>query len=101
MNNELPQLENELLHIEQELNLTESKQLKEVITRENIDAIFKVTTTNEIGIVNNFHNIKGSEYFDLLKYLIRYGYIDETYPDYMTYFYENSLSRGIKHFCAV
>jgi hypothetical protein len=42
--------------------------------------------------------IKSSEYFDLLKYLIRDGYIDETYTDYMTYFYENSLSRIDKMF---
>jgi uncharacterized protein YfaA (DUF2138 family) len=34
----------------------------------------------------------------LLKYLIRDGYIDETYADYMTYFYENSLSRIDKMF---
>ena len=34
----------------------------------------------------------------MLKYLIRDGYIDETYADYMTYFYENSLSRIDKIF---
>ncbi|HGU0946688.1 TPA: hypothetical protein ACM6YS_004992, partial [Escherichia coli] len=44
------------------------------------------------------NEIKSSEYFDLLKYLIRDGYIDETYTDYMTYFYENSLSRIDKMF---
>ena len=38
------------------------------------------------------------EYFDLLKFLIRNGYIDETYADYMSYFYENSLSRIDKIF---
>ncbi|HCR0417950.1 TPA: hypothetical protein OMS46_004851, partial [Klebsiella aerogenes] len=45
-----------------------------------------------------FNSIKGSEYFDLLKYLIRNGYIDETYNDYITYFYENSLNRSDKAF---
>lgn len=45
-----------------------------------------------------FNEIKSSEYFALLKYLIRNGYIDETYADYMTYFYENSLSRIDKTF---
>ncbi|HJC91893.1 MAG TPA: hypothetical protein H9695_13170, partial [Candidatus Mediterraneibacter excrementigallinarum] len=53
---------------------------------------------NEIGVVREFKEIKSSEYFDLLKYLIRHGYIDETYSDYMTYFYENSLSRVDKIF---
>ncbi len=48
--------------------------------------------------MTEFNEIKSSEYFDLLKYLIRNGYIDETYADYMTYFYENSLSRIDKTF---
>ena len=34
----------------------------------------------------------------MLKYLIREGYIDESYNDYMTYFYEGSLSLGDKLF---
>jgi hypothetical protein len=75
-----------------------NKKLKEIITRENIDEIFKLTYTNEIGEKRDFNEIKSSEYFDLLKYLIRDGYIDETYTDYMTYFYENSLSRIDKMF---
>lgn len=75
-----------------------NKRLKEVIIRENIDEIFKLTYTNEIGEERDFNEIKSSEYFDLLKYLIRDGYIDETYTDYMTYFYENSLSRIDKMF---
>lgn len=91
-------LEIELSNIKNEMVALQSKQLKDVITRENIDSIFKVTTTNEINVENKFHEIKGSEYFDLLKYLIRNGYIDETYPDYMTYFYENSLNRMDKIF---
>jgi KAP family P-loop domain len=94
----LPYLEDELSRLEQEIILTKSKQLNEIITRENIDFIFKVTTTNEIGVETNFHEIKASEYFALLKYLIRNGFIDETYSDYMTYFYETSLSRVDKTF---
>lgn len=98
LNNRLPYLEDELSLLEQEIILTQYKQLNEIITRENIDFIFKVTTTNEIGVETNFHEIKGSEYFALLKYLIRNGFIDETYADYMTYFYETSLSRVDKTF---
>lgn len=55
---------------------------------------------NEIGELTNFNEIKSSEYFDLLKYLIRYGYIDETYNDYMTYFMKTALVVLIKHSCA-
>ena len=53
---------------------------------------------NDINEENNFQDIKGSPYFALLKYLIRNGYIDETYADYMTYFYPNSLTIADKTF---
>lgn len=98
LNNKIPQIENEIGIIEHELVLLKNKQLKDIITRENINTIFSVTSTNEIGHITDFNEIKSSEYFDLLKYLIRNGYIDETYADYMSYFYENSLSRIDKIF---
>lgn len=98
LNNRIPDLEEEQFRLEQELILTRSKSLCDIITRDNISAIFSVTSTNEIGAVTDFKEIKSSEYFDLLKYLIRNGYIDETYADYKTYFYENSLSRIDKTF---
>lgn len=98
LNGRLPDLEFELSQIEYEIAQTQSKQLREIINRRNIDTIFKITSVNEIGVKSDFNEIKGSDYFDLLKYLIRNGYIDETYADYMTYFYENSLSRIDKTF---
>ena len=98
LNNNIPKLENEKLFLEQKRIFIQIRQLCEIITRDNIDSIFSITSTNEIGKVTEFNEIKSSEYFDLLKYLIRNGYIDETYADYMTYFYENSLSRIDKTF---
>lgn len=98
LNNAIPDLESKKLSLEQELILIQNKPLCDIITRDNINEIFSITSTNEIGCITDFNEIKGSEYFDLLKYLIRNGYIDETYADYMTYFYENSLSRVDKIF---
>lgn len=98
LNNTIPQIEDEKSILERELFTLKNKQLKDIITRDNINSIFSVTSTNEIGKVTEFNEIKSSEYFDLLKYLIRNGYIDESYADYMTYFYENSLSRIDKTF---
>lgn len=74
------------------------KKLHEIINKHNIVEIFKVTHINEIGKEIKFNEIKGSAYFPLIKFLVRNGYIDETYPDYMTYFYEHSLSRIDKIF---
>ena len=98
LNSKISSIEDEIFIFEQEIISIKSKQLKDIITRENINSIFKITTKNEIGEITNFYEIKSSEYFDLLKFLIRNGYIDETYADYMSYFYENSLSRIDKIF---
>lgn len=98
LNQNNAELHREILNLEQRLIEIKSKQLYQIITRENIDTIFSITSINEIGTVTDFNEIKSSEYFDLLKYLVRYRYIDETYADYMTYFYENSLSRIDKTF---
>lgn len=72
--------------------------LQEIITRENIESIFQVEYENEIGEKDDFAEIKRSLYFPLIKYLIRNGYIDESYTDYMTYFYANSICREDKIF---
>lgn len=91
-------LNSSLLMCEKELQSLKNKKLCVIINKENIDSIFRTEYTNEIGQINKYHEIRVSEYFDLLKYLIRNGFIDETYPDYMTYFYENSISRNDKMF---
>ncbi len=76
----------------------QNSRLRDIITKDNIDKVFSVSYINEIGEEDNFGKIKASPYFPLIKYLVRNGYIDETYSDYMTYFYENSLSRVDKNF---
>lgn len=98
MNGKIEEINELISRLSEKLVDFRNKRLKEVITRENIDKIFKLTYTNEIGEERDFNEIKSSEYFHLLKYLVRDGYIDETYTDYMTYFYENSLSRIDKMF---
>lgn len=94
----LTKLESELNSIDDEILKVKTKSLKELITRENIDSVFNAIYTNEIGEVDEFKTIKSSDYFALLKFLLRNGYIDETYTDYMTYFYDDSLSISDKKF---
>lgn len=88
----------EIMQLKESKNSFVNKKLQSIITRENIDSIFKSTYKDEIGTENKFEEIKGSPYFLLIKFLIRNGYIDETYPDYMTYFYATSISIGDKIF---
>lgn len=98
LHNSLSRLEEELLELQEEDRIFTNKKLYEIITRENIDGIFRISYENEVGDINEYREIKSSEYFALLKYLIRNGYIDESYSDYMTFFYENSLTKGDKMF---
>lgn len=97
-NDNLSSLNHQITVLENQVIRLNSNPMKDIITRSNIDEIFRINGINEIGRTTDFNEIKGSEYFSLLKYLIRNGHIDETYADYMTYFYENSLSRVDKMF---
>lgn len=95
---EIEDLKNEIHFLIKHKSIIQNGRLNMIITKENIDNIFNVTHINEIGVENNLEEIKVSPYFPLIKFLIRNGHIDETYSDYMTYFYENSLSRIDKNF---
>ena len=95
---EQEKLQNELIECEEKIAKLRSLKLAEIITRENIDRVFALTITNEIGVPILFNDVKTNNYFNLLKYLIRNGYIDESYSDYMTYFYPNTLSNTDKNY---
>lgn len=55
---------------------------------------------NEISEANKdkYQEVLNSPYFGLLDYLVRNGYIDRNYHDYITYFYPNSISYSDKAF---
>lgn len=85
--------------IENEIVKLNNSALKDLLNRGNIDSYFHDTiSVNDIGEENDYNEIKASDYLNLLKYLIINGYIDETYPDYLSYFYANSLSIHDKKF---
>ncbi|MCM3294019.1 hypothetical protein M3661_28385 [Paenibacillus sp. MER 180] len=95
---QIKHLQEDIQSLKRQISIIQNSRIKDLITKDNIDSFFGVTFTNEIGTEYKYEEIKESPYFDLIKYLIRNGYIDETYQDYMTYFYENSLSRIDKIF---
>ena len=90
--------EEKLTKTQYERSVTKTKLLSELITRENSDEVFLINSINPVGEEEEYKEIKSSDYFELLKFLIRDGYIDETYTDYMTYFYEESLTANDKTF---
>lgn len=90
--------ESKIAQLETEIARAKNVSLKDIISRENIDEVFAVSSENAIGVILDFKDVRGNNYFALLKYLIRNGYIDESYADYMTYFYEKSLNKADKIF---
>lgn len=96
--NKINDIELEVISLEKILSKINEYTLCEIITRDNIDDIFNISVKNEIGEIRDFKEVKANAYFNLLKYVIREGYIDETYSDYMTYFYEEGLSKTDKLF---
>lgn len=97
-NGVLSELKMKIQDIEQRNSVIKTKLLSELVTRDNADSIFMIKSINPIGEENEYSEIKRNDYFDLLKFLISNGYIDETYNDYMTYFYEDNLSAHDKIF---
>lgn len=97
-NGGIDKITKEIGRLENQIQKINTLKLSDNIDSSNIDSVFGASFTNEIGEVEEFKEIKSSDYFSLLKFLLRNGYIDETYQDFMTYFYENSLSNEDKRF---
>ena len=94
------ELSKNVLKLEKQILELRSRRIKDLLSRENCEKIFtSIEYTNPLGKVDKFEKVKENSYFPLLVFLIRNGYIDETYKDYMTYFYPNSLSTRDAAFC--
>ena len=87
-------LQDEITTLERKVALLSSRTLSQLITRENANDIF-----NSRKSYNYKENkIYINPYFDLLKYLMREGYIAEDYSDYMSYYDSSSLNINDKMF---
>ena len=84
--------------VERKMLSIKGMRLHEIIPHEDGANVLSGITRFEEGSKQDYKEMKESQYFDLLKYLILNGYLDESYPDYMTYFYPNSLTRQDKIF---
>lgn len=81
--------------LEENKILLSSKKLAHFIKRNDIEGIEK---KHFIKDKDSFDEIKSSDYFDLLVFILVNGYIDEGYEDYLTYFYPNSLKINDKKY---
>lgn len=90
--NKLEKIQEEIDRLKKKKKEINEKTISQIINVENIEEIFNYEKSE------NYVDVKQNKYFDLLKYLIRKGYIDKNYSDYMTYFYENSMKKKDKDF---
>lgn len=67
--------------------------LSELLNRDNIDQFMMRSEHSQ-----EYADVLKNEYFALLKYLIRNGFIGEMHSDYMTYFYDGNISVTDKTF---
>jgi len=91
-------LRQQIAEVKNALETLEIMPLREMIDSGNADEIFGATYTNALGEVESYADVKRSGYFPLIPYLIRSGYIDESYQDYMSYYYADGLRREDKVF---
>lgn len=85
-------------NLEHQIHVIKGRHLYELIPHSEGKEKLKSIPFMEDGAVDEYEELKNNYYFDLLAYLILNGYIDESYPDYISYFYPNSLSRNDKIF---
>ena len=94
----LGQLENSLQELQIQVDALDNSRLSELLDRDIMEEVFHGKENGKHNFNDTFKSLKEDPYFDLLKYLLSHGYIDETYFDYMSFFYPNSLSRKDKMF---
>lgn len=88
-------LEQSRSEIKSRLNTVNQLNLKELISNEKLKAIKVI---NYSRTVDEFNNIKDSDYFPLILFLLKNGYIDESYSSYISKFYPKSLSQNDNQF---
>lgn len=91
--NQIDKIEKEIKKLIKTRSIMETYKLKELNKEQKIDEVF-----NNNDLESEYITVTNSHYYPLIKFLIRNGYIDETYFDYLSYFYETNLPRTDKIF---
>ena len=108
--NEAP-ISDEVLKIKQNLyhDINElDNQKNNIISSDSLSSLLQCIDNSNLffdevsTIYSGTKAIKRNEYFDLLVFLLVNGYLDENYPDYITYFYGKALSKNDKNYiCSI
>ena len=84
------ELQQKLDSLNQRRILVEKQLIADIYTNQEIHEFAKSR--------EEFIDIEKNHQFDIIYFLLKNSYIDETYPDYLTYFYGNVLTKNDKEF---
>ncbi|NQJ72597.1 hypothetical protein HO539_04510 [Streptococcus suis] len=88
--NNSKELQQKLDSLNQRRILVEKQLIADIYTNREIHEFAKSR--------EEFIDIEKNHQFDIIYFLLKNSYIDETYPDYLTYFYGNVLTKNDKEF---
>jgi hypothetical protein len=88
--NNSKELQQKLDSLNQRRILVEKQLIADIYTNQEIHEFAKSS--------KDFSVIEKNYQFDIIYFLLKNSYIDETYPDYLTYFYGNVLTKNDKEF---
>ena len=91
-NDKTSMLEAEISNLQTQIDNLYSSNLAEI---SDVGCGVEIFNSEE---AKNYFDSKSMHYYDLLVFLLRNGHIDETYHDFMTYFYPNSLTEQDKKY---
>lgn len=86
------ELREEIVSIQTEIIHINNKKFKDLLTTDNENA-FNISSNEDVK------NVQDDKYFDIIKYLVLSGYLDDSsYRDYMACFDENGMSISDKNY---
>ena len=92
------QLKQTKAELEKKINAIEHFRMSSLLNNEYAEETYRSIKPDKSEGKQSFDEIVNNFYFPLLKYLVSNGYIDESYYDYTSIFYPNSLSINDKNF---
>lgn len=94
------ELKHEIEKLESKINTLKTESFHELAIKGSgiTDEVFLTNEKDNNGEEVSFNSIRQNEYYNLLKYLLISGSIDESYGNYTTYFYGEFLSENDQQF---
>ncbi len=88
--NNSKELQQKIASLNQKRSFVEKQLIADIYTNQEIHEFVKSS--------KDFSVIEKNQQFDIIYFLLKNSYIDETYADYLTYFYGNVLTKNDKEF---